>query len=283
MASFDELEATRSLFAEMGWSGLGELLGEQAATGLVRSREVIVVERARLDDLIGNLTLEKESDKARFFDQKTTAAIGRLSGAQAVLFGAITEFEPNYAGGKGGLSLGALAGLRYHANRAVVGVDLRLVDQETGRVLHAGHGRGIVAEDEFGAGVDYKGVKIGGDAWSRTPLGEATRRAVESALVSLLEEMRRLPWEAEVVRVTDAQGVYIDAGADARLQAGDRFSLVRRGAAIRSSDGRVLGYEETPGGWVEVVAVQRALSICRLVTGELPKVGDRVRATGATK
>ncbi len=71
--------------------------------------------------------------------------------------------------------------------------------------------------------------------------------------------------------------VFIDAGAELGVKPGDRFVVVHRGDAITGPDGAVVGYDETAGGAVEVVSVQPKMAIGKLVEGELPKTGDRVR------
>ena len=95
---------------------------------------VAVLERQQINKVIGNLKLEKEGASSKYFDQATTKKTGKLLGAQAILIGAVTEFEPDVSGADGGLRLGQLGGLRYHTDKAVVGVDVRLVDQESGKI-----------------------------------------------------------------------------------------------------------------------------------------------------
>ncbi|MCB9537598.1 MAG: hypothetical protein H6704_15210 [Myxococcales bacterium] len=274
---FQELEAARGLMDKKGWPPVGPLITEQVTTGLVQTGRVTVVERAQLDRVIGNLQTEKESDTARFFDQKTTADIGKFVGAQAVLVGSLTQFEPDVAGGDAGLEVGWLGGMKYHQDRAVVGVEIRLVDQETGKVLAAANGESEVRTDEAGLSLGYQDVKLGSGAWSRTPLGTATRRAGEAALAALTAKLVTIPWEAGVLNAKAPDKVFIDAGAELGVKPGDRFVVVHRGDAITGPDGAVMGYDETPGGAVEVVSVQPKMAIGKLVEGELPKTGDRVR------
>ncbi len=277
VGQFGEMEGMKTLLESMGWKGMAPLISEQVVTGLTQSQRVTVLERSQIDKVIGNIKLEKESADARFFDQGTTTEIGKFEGAQLVFVGAITEFEPNVGGGDAGISVGSLGGLKYHNDKAAVGIDVRLVDQQTGKVMYAAHARSEVQTDEAGGAVGYKGIQVGGSAWSRTPLGEATRRAADDAIRQLVEALRAIPFEAPVVDVRDGGKVFVGAGRNANLKAGDRFQVVHRGEAITDAEGKVVGHDETAGGWVEIQSVQEQMAIAKLVEGEAPKKGDLVR------
>ena len=272
-----ELDAAARLFRAMGWEGIGPMLTEQIVTGLVQTGRVAVLERQQLNKVIGNVKREKESDQSRFFNQQSTTKIGEMLGAQAVLIGAITEFEPNVSGGEGGLSVSKLGGLKYHQNKAVVGIDIRLVEQETGRVIYSAHARGEISTAKFDGRISYSGVGVGSKGWSRTPLGVATRAAGKKAIGKLVEGLKGLPWEGGIVAVKGRNKVFIDAGGDLNIRKGDRFRVIHRGEEIVGPGGERLGYDETEGGWLEVMLVQEKMSIAKMVEGKVPKAGDRAR------
>jgi curli biogenesis system outer membrane secretion channel CsgG len=277
VGQFGDMEATKQLLEDTGWRGIAPLIAEQVVTGLTQTGRVAVLERSQLDKLVTNLTLEKESETARFFDQGTTAEIGKFLGAQVVFVGAITEFEPNVSGSDSGFSLASLVGLKYHHDKAVVGIDVRLVDQATGRVMYAAHARGEVLAQKFSGGATYKDVKVGTTAWSRTPLGEATRQAADDAIRQLIDAVQKIPFEAPVLDVRADKRLFIGAGHDAALKEGDRFQIVHRGDAITDADGKVVGWDEIKGGWCELQTVQEKMSVATMLDGEMPKKGDVVR------
>ena len=181
VGEFKDFEGAEEFFKKMKWAKLGPGISGQIMTALVRTGRVAVLERQQIKKVIGNLQLEKESDISKYFNQKSTAKTGELLGAQAVLVGEITQFEPNVSGGSAGLSVPMLGGLSYHEDKAVVGMDVRLVHQETGKVLAAANGKASISSKKFGGEAQYKGVKVGGGGWKRTPLGDATRVAARKA------------------------------------------------------------------------------------------------------
>lgn len=276
VGKFEELEAAKALMEKMGWQGIAPLITEQITTGLVNTGRVTVLERAQIGKLVGNIKTEQDGDMAKYFDQKTTVEKGKFLGAQAILVGSVTEFEPDVSGGDAGFSIGDLAGLKYHENKAVIGIDVRLVDQETGKVLYAAHAKGEIFSNSAGVKVGYGNVKLGGGGWSKTPLGAATRQAADGATTKLTAGIKAMPWEGKVV---DAKGekVFIDGGKPLNLKQGDRFRIVHRGEAITGPSGEVMGYDETEGGWVELTVVQEKMSIGKVIEGEAPKKGDLVR------
>jgi curli biogenesis system outer membrane secretion channel CsgG len=277
VGDFSELEATRALFDELGWKGVAPMLTEQITTGLVETGRVAVLERSQLGTVVGNMETEKSGDMAKYFDQSTTVEKGRFLGAQAILVGQITQFEPNVSGGGGGVDFGSIAGLKYHQDKAVVGIDVRLVDQETGRVLHAAHAEASIMSHEAEGHLSYVGIGLESNAFARTPLGKATRKAGDKALKALVEGLQQMPWEGGIVDVKGPEKVFIDAGAELNLKKGDRFRIIHRGDAIQGPDGSVLGYDDAEGGYLELVLVQPKMSVAKVVEGETPKAGDRVR------
>jgi Flp pilus assembly protein TadD/TolB-like protein len=92
--------------------GLGDFAATLLTTALVEGGTVAVVERARLDALL----TEQKLGRSAHVDHATAARLGKLLGAKQVVIGNIAEFD------------------------GTVALDLRLVDVQTGRVLHASHG-----------------------------------------------------------------------------------------------------------------------------------------------
>lgn len=279
VGDFKTMEAVTDLLEQMEWKGIAPLISEQVVTGLTQTERVVVLERSQLDKVIGNMELEK-TDKAEYFDQATTAEKGRFLGAQVVFVGAITEFEPNVSGSDSGLQIKDTASVKTHSDRAVVGVDVRLVNQQTGRVMYAATAQGVVTTAKFEGKLDYADVKMGSTAWSRTPLGVATREAADKAIAKLIEAMKVIPWEAPVAGGSGDK-VFIAAGEDSNVRKGDRFKFISRGDPITDMEGNPIGFDETEIGWVEVQLVQPKMSVARIVErskdGVEPKKGDVVR------
>ncbi len=88
---------------------LGSYLAEELVTHLVQNGQVDIVERAMLDRVLGELKL----DQSGLIDPESAKKVGRLSGADAVLSGTITNLA------------------------TFVAVNCRIIDAESGRILGA--------------------------------------------------------------------------------------------------------------------------------------------------
>lgn len=278
VGQFAELEAAKNLLKQMGLEGVGPLITEQIQTRLSDSGRVNLMERSQLGKVIGNLQLEKESELSKYIDQSTTVETGKMKGVQAMLVGTVTQFEPNISGGGGGLDVPALGGLKYHQDKAVVGIEIRLVDQATGKVLVAASGTGEILTKNAEGSISYAGISGKAGLYSRTPLAQATNAAIGDALGKFIRGLEGLAWEGGVAQVAGPEKVYIDAGEDLGLKPGQRFRVVHRGAPIQGPDGAVLGFDDTEAGVIEVTQVQEKMSVAKVVEGDGPKkAGDRVR------
>lgn len=112
---------------------IGDGMADMLTTALVNTGRFIVLERGEaLEDILGEQDLGA-SGRVR---ADTAAPIGEMEGAELLVVAAVTEFDENSGGTRGGLGgfggrvLGAIAGGTKSAHMAI---DLRLVDARTSR------------------------------------------------------------------------------------------------------------------------------------------------------
>src|SRR4030066_215705 len=95
-----------------------------------------------------------------------------VAGAQLIIRGSVTEFEPRCKGG---------AALIIAAQQACVTVNLRIVDAKTGRVVNAttveGRSGSVGGGLVFATGV----LPVGLGGWAKTPMEAAIRNCIETA------------------------------------------------------------------------------------------------------
>ena len=106
--------------------------------------------------------------------------------ADVMVYGAVTEFEPEVRGG--GLSLGmpnVPLTLGMQSKSAHMAIDVRLVDVASGRVLATGRvvGEASSTQATLGANISARGVTmpatLGG--FQNTPMEQAIRECIEKA------------------------------------------------------------------------------------------------------
>ncbi len=162
---------------------IGDGLAEMLTTELFNTNRFIVLERQELKEILKEQDLGA-SGRVR---PETAAPIGQVEGAELLVYGAVTAFEPNYRGGGGGLVIpGYHIGLGGGAKQAYMAIDLRLIDTRTSRIVAATtvEGRSTDFGALFGAvvGGGRTRLPIGLGGWSKTPMEKAIRVCIKRAV-----------------------------------------------------------------------------------------------------
>lgn len=155
--------------AKGGYGDVGRGMSQMLTDSLFNSNAVIVLERERLEEVMQEQNL---GDTGRF-KQQTVAPKGELEGAELLIYGAVTEFEPNCRGG----SL-----LLIGAKEACVAINIRIVDAATGRVVNATTVEGTSGAAGVGFVFSTSPLPIGLGAWAKTPMEKAMRQCIEAAV-----------------------------------------------------------------------------------------------------
>jgi curli biogenesis system outer membrane secretion channel CsgG len=163
--------------------GLTEIL----TTALVEQGRYQVLERAK----IGAVLAEQDLAERGRIDPKTAAASGKVTGAELLIAGDVTEFsyeQSAIGGGLGGLfKKKARIGAGVGKITARMALDLRLIDATTGEVLGSVRGEGKASTTGLAAEFAQSDKQLGVGGAKQTPLGKAARQAVASALDALAE------------------------------------------------------------------------------------------------
>jgi curli biogenesis system outer membrane secretion channel CsgG len=253
---------------------IGEGLAEMLTTELARTGQFIVVERQALGDVVR----EQELGQSGLVRGETAAGVGQILGAQIVVRGAVTEFEARASGGGAGVrapEVGVQAGVQ----NAHVGLDIRLIDTATGQVL-ASHNASRVVPAVGGAfGARVGGVAFGGDAFYQTPIGQATRGAIQDAVRFIMASAFRPVTPSFSIVKVEGNRAYLNAGASAGVRVGHVFAVHSRGEDLVDPEtGLVLGRSEELVGSILVTDVQDRFSIATIRSGAgAIKRGDRAR------
>ena len=152
-----------------GGGGIGSGLSTMLADSLFNTNRFIVLERERLDEVMEEQDL---ADSGRFRNE-TVAPKGELEGAEFIIKGSITEFEPDCSGG----SL-----LLISAKQACVAISLRIIDVRSGRIVNSTTVEGTSGSAGVGLVFTRSMLPIGLGGWSKTPMEKALRQCIEKAV-----------------------------------------------------------------------------------------------------
>jgi curli biogenesis system outer membrane secretion channel CsgG len=169
-------------------NGMADMLND----GLLQSNRFIVLDRQALKDVLQEQDLAATGRISR----ETAAPMGAIEGAELLIKGAITEFEPGSAGAGGGLGagyfgwtgavVGALAGSVRQSHIAMI---IQVVDAKTSRMLFSTTVEGKANDFDLGGLLGGFGGGFGGagglGTWQKTPVEKAIRIAILQAVKEL--------------------------------------------------------------------------------------------------
>jgi curli biogenesis system outer membrane secretion channel CsgG len=271
---------------------VGKGIGDLLVTHLVKDGTYSVIERAALDRILAEQNFSN-SDRA---DPSSAAKIGRLLGVDAILVGSITQFgNDTRSTGVGGVGAAAgrlgLGGVRQKQSKAIVGLNARLVNVDTGEILAAAESLGESKRTStslaggggswrgFGAG----GVDFGSSDFQNTIIGEAVKEAVEEMTRSVVSERgrvqaRHVPVQGLVAAVSGSQ-IVLNVGTGAGVKVGDQLNVERITSEIKDPEsGKVIRRMTSKVGVVRVVDVDEQSAVAEVVSGSEFQVSDVVRS-----
>lgn len=217
---------------------IGQGIRAMMVVRVAKSKNITLLEREKLKRLLQEQDLGG-SDRV---DQGTKARRGRLRGADAILEGDIVMFgRDDTRKGIGG-SIPGIGGIWdrigqvMKEEKAVVGINYRIVDAETGEIIDTGQARGESSRKSknWGAIVAKNGNVATGNYdmtssnFESTIIGEATSNAVDELVRQLDDNIGSLP-----LKQLDIEGrvslsgsrIHLVVGSNDGVQVGDRFEI----------------------------------------------------------
>jgi curli biogenesis system outer membrane secretion channel CsgG len=173
---FEDKSAKGKSTGEIG-DGMAEMLGN----ALFATNRFIVLERQTLGDVLQEQDLGASGRVRR----ETAAGIGEIEGADLLIRGTVTEFEPGTSGAGGGIgggTMGIITGVLASIRTSHVAMVVKVIDAKTSRILASEQVEGKATD--FGGGIGGAGGGLAGvfGMYSKTPMEKAIRVAIEEAV-----------------------------------------------------------------------------------------------------
>jgi curli biogenesis system outer membrane secretion channel CsgG len=239
-------------------------LTEMLTTALVETGRFVVLERSKIDRVLG----EQDFGASGRVNEETAAAGGRVIGAQVLLTGGITEYSYTSSSLGGALSVLNAASAKLQQLKAMVALDIRLLDAETGEVIFSKRGSGKASAKTASADVTVGEQEFSTALASTTPLGKASREAIEKIVAAVVEELADVPWSGRIIDVRGGR-VYVNAGSEDGIEPGVVFDVYALGEPlVDPATGQTLGAPEERIGAIRVTEVKGRYSIAEAVTGD---------------
>ena len=252
-------------------------LTEALTTVLVRTGRFTVLERAAMQ----SVQQEQQIGASGAVTKETAARTGALLGAEVLITGDITGFTHNRSG-IGGALTNIVKGLTVASERvtAEVTIDLRLIEASTGEVLMSYTGVGKASQTGVAADLIKDEKTYSGSVTLTTPLGQASRQALQNAVAGILLGMPAVRWGGRVVDVREGV-VYVNAGAEQGIRVGLELEVYEVQPELVDPDtGKNLGSPDRLIGSLVVATVLEKFSTARAIRGEGFSRGNIVRLKG---
>lgn len=249
-------------------------LTEALTTVLVKTGKFTVLERAAM----ASVQQEQQIGASGAVTRETAAQTGALLGAQVLITGDITGFTYEQSG-LGGALTNIVKGLSVAAQRvtAEVIIDLRLIDASTGEVLMSHKGVGKASQTGLAADLIKDEKNYSASATLTTPLGQASRQALQNGVAGILLGMPKVKWGGRVVDVREGV-VYLNSGADQGMRVGMALDVYEiQPALVDPETGKNLGAPDKMIGTLVVTSVLEKFSTARMASGEGFSRGNIVR------
>jgi curli biogenesis system outer membrane secretion channel CsgG len=255
---------------------IGEGMAEMLTTALVQTGQYRVLERQQINDVLG----EQDLGASGRVDPATAAKIGKVLGAQYLVYGTVNEFEYSKGGEGGGVRYKGF-GIGGKQARAHIGMDVRIVDAVTSEVVFSG--RSTAEATRKGFNVSYSGSDFGTSmgAFRQTPMGEATRKGIEDSVQKIVAqfgteapEAPRPSWSGKLL-VGDDGALVIKAGNKEGLKVGEVLDVYRPKTVKAGGETLTVGEEKI--GKIVVTSVGDAASMAVPQEGSGFKTGDIVK------
>ncbi len=250
--------------------------------------KMIVVERDKLQ----KIEAEQDLNAGGRVQKGTGAAVGKIRGADALLYGDIVIFgrdDKKKSAAAGGLIGGVIGGIAASrsTDKAVVAIDYRLVDAETSEVIASGEARGESARKSSAIGGFMAGFAGGGGAvidmsssnFAQTIIGEATMDCVNKLAAILNEQVpnlasKRIDVDARVAYI-NGNSLTINAGSELGVAVGDKFDVARIVSEVRDPQTHeVIDLATEKLGEMVVTTVKPKVAIGTFNGVGTPKIGD---------
>ena len=242
------------------WRGqweLGDAWGTILTDQLVQSGKFIVLGEA---DMRGAAIAEQDlATTGRVAGGKKAPKMGRMTGAQLLVKGAITHVQETKGSGGGfgikGITIGVNGG------SAEINVTIYIVDSTTGQVKAS---KSVIGKSgKNGLSLGYHGSALGGltgdlGGFQKDNMGKATTDAVNQAVEFLIAQLDSIPWQGSVSLANDSK-LIVNRGTREGVSVGMKFDVGKVEEIVDEDTGETLDIEMTKLGTVTVTEVKEKI------------------------
>ena len=175
----------KASFAGGGQYQVGFGMTDQLTDALIQSGRFVVVERQTLTDVIGEQDLARSGRASK---GKVSARTGKITSAQILIKGTVTEFQDGSSGGGSGVGF---AGIKLGASggETHVAVIIRLINSTTGEIIVSKRVEGKAKSSGYDVGLNVGGFSFGNDSFKKSPIGKTVQIVIDRAVYYIAKQL----------------------------------------------------------------------------------------------
>lgn len=244
---------------------------EKLVKKLLDTGRFIVLEREAMEALLTEQGIKEENTGQ---SQK-----GKTVPAQALVQGKVTDFEMSRSSTGGGVNIGGIGRVGGSVTNAKMAINVRIFNVDTSEVVASEEAAGKAQRTGFKFDGNYRVAFADFEQFERTPLGEATTKAIDVAVEKILAKLGKTPWSCRVADYdSSAKEVTINAGSDLGVEVGDTFDVYKVTKVIKDPEtGETLGTKTAKVGRIKITEVDKKIATATVVEGDGFDVGAIVK------
>lgn len=197
---------------------------------------------------------------------KKTAKIGRMTPAQLLVRGSITNVQET--GNKGGGISAFGVRLGGDTQSSEIDITIYLVDSETGQVKASKKVTGKSSNKGFSVGGSvFPGIGASFGAGKKDNVQKAAEDAIGQAVAFLVQQLEDIPWEGTIVMMKGDK-IVVNRGSREGVQVGTKFKVGNVEELVDPDTGEVLDSEMTQVGSLVVTKVKEKIAYCAAESGK---------------
>lgn len=202
--------------------------------------------------------------------------------AQILIKSRVTEFDMNQASSGGGINVGGLGRVGGSATVGKMALKLKLNSVDTAQMVGEVSAVGNASKTGLRFDGNHKLAFADFQSFEKSPLGEATSKAVDDAAKKILEQLAKTPWSCRIADFDAAsKEITLSAGSEGGVSVGDTFEVHKVTRTVKDeTTGEILGVRTVKVGTIKVTEVDKRFSFAKIESGEGYEAGLLVREIG---
>ena len=203
--------------ASLRWRDIGTGMTETLVRTLRNEKNYSVRSDRRLGSEVQSTLLKSASDRWRRLEEFHR----KYPDVDYVVIGHVTDFHHSTDLPEGARHRNFLFGTK---SEAIVAMRLTVVDVASGSVIVDDHVTGTASSSKDVSSKDlYRNISFGSYVFWNTPLGEASREAIDGATARIQRAVPLLQGDPMIVRVLEPRKVQLNAGAKLGVVVGQQY------------------------------------------------------------